>query len=161
MKALFAFVVIVVCAGCDQGSAPAVAPQQADPAVSAVAVPALVTPAEFTKSAREASSADGTYRVKWEAIGGVIPDAEPFAIAVGVARADGKALTADVRVSVDAEMPHHGHGMNLVPQVARRGTEPFFVASGLLFHMSGRWVLAVDVTESGVTERAQWYVDIE
>ena len=43
----------------------------------------------------------------------------------------------------------------------RRGKEAFFIGEGLLFHMSGRWVLAVDVSEDGVAERTEWYVDVE
>ena len=117
--------------------------------------------ADFTSAAREATSADGTYRVQWEAIGGMIPDAEPFGIAVAVTRVDGKVLSDDVTIAIDAEMPHHGHGMNLVPTVKRRGNEAFFIGEGLLFHMSGRWVLAVDVSEDGVAERTEWYVDVE
>ncbi|MFM7261724.1 MAG: hypothetical protein ACKO3W_14090, partial [bacterium] len=64
-------------------------------------------------------SADGTYRVAWEPIGGSIPDAEPFAIAIEVERVDGQDLSADVVLAADAEMQHQGHGMNLVPVVKK------------------------------------------
>ena len=110
--------------------------------------------------ARSGTSADGTYTVKWEVVGGAIPDAEPFAIAFAVTRADGKPVAADAEVFVDAEMPHHGHGMNFVPTVKRRGGDTF-LGEGLLFHMPGRWVLAIDVGEDGVRERTQWFVDVE
>ncbi len=118
---------------------------------------------------REATSADGTYIVRWEPVGGAIPDAEPFSIRMNVRRCDGASLAEDARVAVDAEMPHHGHGMNLVPSVQRaegssataRATATEFLGEGLLFHMSGRWVLAIDVSEHGVSERTQWYVDVE
>lgn len=94
-------------------------------------------------------------------MGGSIPDADPFAIAVRVRRLDGRPLVADAVLRVDAEMPHHGHGMNLVPVVKRRGEAAEFVAEGMLFHMTGRWVLSVDVEEDGIAERTQWFVDIE
>jgi hypothetical protein len=51
-----------------------------------------------------------------------------------------------------------------VPEVRRAGMADGaarFVANGLLLHMSGRWVLAVDVEEDGMLERTQWHVDIE
>lgn len=114
--------------------------------------------------AREGRSADGVYRVRWAPVGGAIPELEPFAIALEVRRTDGAALSPGAVVRVDAEMPHHGHGMNLVPEVRRAGTADGaarFVANGLLLHMSGRWVLAVDVEEDGMLERTQWHVDIE
>ncbi len=115
---------------------------------------------ELTKDAREGTSADGTYVVRWEPVDGMIPDAEPFAIRCEVRRADGKALAKDVSVLADAEMPHHGHGMNLVPTVAPAGAGKF-LATGMLLHMPGRWVIAIDVEEGGIAERTQWYVDIE
>ena len=114
-----------------------------------------------TDAARWARSADGTYIVFWEPVDGAIPDAEPFAVAIGVARVDGRALAESVVVGFDAEMPHHGHGMNLVPVIERGERAGAFVASGVLLHMPGRWVIAVDVSEDGVLERAQWDAEIE
>ena len=114
-----------------------------------------------TDAARWARSADGTYIVFWEPVDGAIPEAEPFAVAIGVARVDGRALAESVAVGFDAEMPHHGHGMNLVPVIERGERAGAFVASGVLLHMPGRWVIAVDVSENGILERAQWDAEIE
>jgi hypothetical protein len=151
--------------GCDkapapQSAAPAPAPAPAAPASAPPASAALGAPLVLPADARSGTSADGTYTVKWEVVGGAIPDAEPFAIAFAVTRADGKPVAADAEVFVDAEMPHHGHGMNFVPTVKRRGGDTF-LGEGLLFHMPGRWVLAIDVGEDGVRERTQWFVDVE
>lgn len=115
----------------------------------------------FSATSRWACSADGTYLVLWEPAGGSIPDAEPFEVLIGVARADGARLADGATVSFDAEMPHHGHGMNFTPLVERQPGEGAFIAKGALLHMPGRWVIAVDVSEGGVMERTQWYVDIE
>ena len=114
-----------------------------------------------TDAARWARSADGTYIVFWEPVDGAIPDAEPFAVAIGVARVDGRSLAENTVVGFDAEMPHHGHGMNLVPVIERGERAGAFVASGVLLHMPGRWVIAVDVSENGIIERAQWDAEIE
>lgn len=122
--------------------------------------PQSTPPLRLSDAARSGVSADGTYAVRWEIVGGTIPDAEPFAIAFAVTRTDGKPVAPDARVFVDAEMPHHGHGMNFVPTVKRQGGDTF-LGEGLLFHMPGRWVLAIDVGEDGIRERTQWYVDVE
>lgn len=114
-----------------------------------------------TDAPRWALSADGTYIVFWEPVDGAIPEAEPFAVAIGVARVDGRALAESAVVGFDAEMPHHGHGMNLVPVIERGERNGAFVASGVLLHMPGRWVIAVDVAEDGILERAQWDAEIE
>jgi len=94
-------------------------------------------------------------------MGGSIPDAEPFSIAIEVERKDGRPLASSVSVMADAEMPHHGHGMNLVPTIRNGPRAGTFVAEGLLLHMSGRWTFAIDVEEDGLLERAQWIVDVE
>ena len=136
------------------------APQSAPEAAAAPATAQAAVPT-VSSSARTARSADGTYEVSWEPVGGAIPEADPFSIAFEVRRTDGSPLEGACVVRVDAEMPHHGHGMNLVPTVRREGDAARFVADGMLFHMPGRWVLAIDVEESGLSERTQWYVDIE
>ena len=58
------------------------------------------------------------------------------------------------RLRVDAAMPGHRHGMNTDAVVTPRGGGRFD-AEGLLLHMPGRWEMHLDVTEEGVTERAQ------
>ena len=129
-----------------------------------------VAPFVLAANAIEAKSADGTYIARWEPEGGAIPDADPFTMRLGLRRADGKAIKPDARIAVDAEMPQHGHGMNLVPVVERvwsaTGTagaagEELLVAKGMLLHMTGRWVLSLDVGEDGIIERTQWYIDVK
>ena len=171
-----AVVLSILPVACERSGAPA-SPSTAAPSVESSATSASAPTAEagraapspppapvptfaLSAGARQAKSADGTYSVRWEPVDGAIPDAEPFAIRCEVVRTDGKPLSRAALVLVDAEMPHHGHGMNLVPSVAPAGAGKF-VASGMLLHMPGRWVIAIDVEEDGVAERAQWYVDIE
>lgn len=143
---------------CGKAPVPAtVPPADAAPAHSAP----IPKTAAASAIARDARSADGTYIVRWLPVNGAIPEAEVFGIAIEIVRTDGSVLAKDAVVTVDAEMPHHGHGMNLVPTVSQLDPKGNCVAEGLLFHMPGRWVLAIDVEEGGVSERTQWYVDIE
>jgi hypothetical protein len=140
---------------------PTQAPTQAPSAPQPESTSNEANPTWLTSDAREATSADATYIIRWEPIGGVIPDAEPFSIAIEVERKDGRPLASTVSVMADAEMPHHGHGMNLVPTIRTGPRVGTFVAEGLLLHMSGRWTFAIDVEEDGLLERAQWIVDVE
>ena len=117
--------------------------------------------AGFDGDAKFARSADGTYLVAWQPVGGSIPEAEPFDVRVAVARVDQGALAPDAAIAFDAEMPHHGHGMNLIPEVKRAPHAGAFVAEGMLLHMSGEWVVAIDVGEGGVSERAQWILHVD
>ncbi len=80
---------------------------------------------------------------------------------VQVMRPNGSVIETDkVVLFADAAMPHHGHGMNVVPQVTSEDGDVFLV-DGMLFHMPGRWELYFDITEDDVTERAQCVVFFE
>ena len=35
------------------------------------------------------------------------------------------------------------------------------LASNILLHMPGRWVLAMDIGEGGIFERVQWFIDVD
>ncbi len=98
-------------------------------------------------------SADGSYVVKWRVIGGTIPRADPFDVEIRIT--DAKGNPSDAWCTIDAEMPEHGHGMNVVPQM-QRTAEGHFLAKGLLLHMPGRWSILIDARIGAVTERTQF-----
>lgn len=104
-------------------------------------------------------SADAPYAIEWRVVGGELPRNEPFDVEARVFdAATGEALDA-VDLKVDAGMPHHGHGMNVVPEHRDTGIGEW-LAKGLLFHMGGEWTMTFDVTEAGVTERLQCVVTL-
>jgi hypothetical protein len=69
------------------------------------------------------------------------------------------AAGADVSVIADADMPAHGHGMNLVPRTRRVG-DGIFRVTGMLFYMPGYWEIYIDVVRRGTRERATFEVQI-
>ena len=90
----------------------------------------------------------------------VLPLNAEFEVRFQLLDREGRALDVELEdVSVDADMPEHGHGMTVHPSVRREGTE--YVAGPMLFHMSGRWEVYFDVRRGAVTERAQiaWTLD--
>jgi hypothetical protein len=90
-----------------------------------------------------------------------MPVSELCELKVRVLRPNGKVIeTEDIQLVADAAMPHHGHGMNVMPQVEAKNNGIFYV-DGMLFHMPGRWELYFDITENDVTERAQCVVFFE
>lgn len=170
ISAFAAMLALTACGGnAPSTEAPTEAPAASSPATPAASQPPADAPEElrfawsagFDGDARWTRSADGTYIVAWQPVGGTIPEAEPFDVRVAVARVDRSPLGADAAIAFDAEMPHHGHGMNLVPTCAPGAVKGVFTVGGVLLHMPGRWVIAVDVVEDGVLERAQWNVDVE
>ena len=106
---------------------------------------------------RSGTTVDASWSIKWRALEDPIPVGEPFAVEV-IVEGDSERLE-NAEILVDAEMPHHGHGMNFIPVIT--GTPELWVAQGLLFHMPGRWELSVDVMEGGRMERVQWTVEVE
>ena len=101
-----------------------------------------------------AASADATYWVDWRVVVGVIPKADPFDVEIRVTNYKTGA-PSNVQCSIDAEMPEHGHGMNVIPNMQQLGPG-HFLAKGMLLHMPGRWSIVIDATDGAMTERAQF-----
>ena len=105
---------------------------------------------------RTASSADGSYFVRWRPLAEPIPLADPFDVEVEVFEDESMSTPANFdRIIVDAGMPHHRHGMNVMPELSSE-QDGHWIARGMLFHMPGRWQLYVDLFEDGRLERTQW-----
>lgn len=62
---------------------------------------------------------------------------------------------ADAVISVDAAMPHHGHGMNLKPMTRHPLPGGERIAGPMLFHMPGAWELYIDIERDGRLSRWQ------
>ncbi|MGA0287009.1 MAG: FixH family protein [Phycisphaerales bacterium] len=156
-------VLLGICAStaCDR-SEPNASNGPADGAMASAASGERVSTADIPSEviSGEGPTAGGSYFVRWRSGPDGIPALETFSLEVDVESAAGEPLSDEASVSVDAAMPHHGHGMNFVPDVTRIGSGRYLV-EGMLFHMRGRWELFVDVERDGVLERAQWTVVLE
>lgn len=123
------------------------------------------TPEVVTRTVR---SSDGGFVVRWSTDPDPIPTADPFFITLELFADDACSVPLPLaldekvafEVAVDAAMPHHGHGMNVRPIVKAIGPARYR-ASGMLFHMPGRWELFFDCTSDGQTERAQTTIEIK
>lgn len=104
-------------------------------------------------------SNDGSWRVQWRVMMGgkqlTLPEVRKrFTIELRIESLlePKRAMRAAL---VDAQMPDHVHGMNVAPTILM--LEGGGVASeGMLFHMSGRWEVDVDIDDGETIERAQW-----
>ena len=79
----------------------------------------------------------------------VIKVGELFSLQAEVCPQGGISVTG---LKVDAGMPAHGHGMNYQPRVSRTGPGKY-AATGLMFHMPGRWQFTFDVETPAGRER--------
>ncbi|MCB9791671.1 MAG: FixH family protein [Alphaproteobacteria bacterium] len=86
-----------------------------------------------------------SYLVRWSSSPAEISSTDYFALTVEVFDiADGSTPMPELEVSVDAQMPAHGHGMTVVPTTINNG-DGTYTADPLLFHMEGHWEILVDV----------------
>ena len=79
----------------------------------------------------------------------VIRVGELFSLQAEVCPQAGTRVTG---LKVDASMPAHKHGMNYQPRVSSTGPGSY-AATGLMFHMPGRWQFTFDVETSAGRER--------
>ena len=102
-------------------------------------------------------SADGTYRIILD-FPADPPENQEFEVSGTVFTAEGP-IDKSVSVSFDAGMPHHGHGLALEVETFR---EPIgrFLTPGVRFHMKGRWLLTVDITNGPHLERARAWIRV-
>ena len=110
---------------------------------------------------QETLSNDGSWRVKWRVLVDGRESELPivrrrFTIELNIeSTRNPKELPKSVMV--DAQMPDHGHGMNVAPTIVLEKSGECR-AEGMLFHMSGRWEVDVDIDDGITVERAQWNI---
>lgn len=162
MRALGRLLLLSSClaAACDKPPAAPPAPPPTPAAAAPAPAPVAATPAHAEPRWRLLASADRGFFVRWAPEPDPIPSSEAFALLIELYldEACTKPIV-DGTLAVDAAMPHHGHGMNMRPKVESIGPGRYR-ASGLLFHMDGRWELAFDLSMAGLTERAQTTVNL-
>ena len=87
----------------------------------------------------------GNFSVSIQPVESSIERNRHFSVDVSIAPAvEGEAPGKDLKISVDADMPAHRHGMNTRPEVTKFA-ENQYRADGMLFHMGGDWVISVRV----------------
>ncbi len=96
---------------------------------------------------------DGPVQAIWQAEPNPIVVGQPFLLWVTLCPADA------VLLRVDATMPEHRHGMNYRPSIKPLG-EGRWRVEGMLWHMSGRWELRLDLQTHGQDHRLRQLVSL-
>lgn len=128
---------LVVLAACGCGSE--AAPKPTDP---------------FTRGTTRAGSFDVAWRVPDR---DRMPFNEHFSLEVRVER-EGAPVTG-AQVFARADMPAHGHGMKTEPRTVEIGDGAYRV-DGMLLHMTGHWVLSIDVVADGTAHSADFDLQV-
>lgn len=132
-------VMLVVLAGPADAQTPAtVAPTDAPP---------CVPPQEAGQQSLKKQLESGPLlQAWWRAEPSPLRVGQPFALLVTLCPAQARLLR------VDAHMPEHRHGMNYRASIKPLG-EGRWRVEGLLWHMSGRWELSLDLQSQGKEHR--------
>jgi hypothetical protein len=102
---------------------------------------------------------EGGYTVGWRVAGAARPPFNRhFELEVRVER-DG-APVEGAQVFARADMPGHGHGMQTEPRSRELGAGEYLVA-GMLMHMTGHWVLSIDVITGGTAHTVDFDLAVE
>ena len=100
-------------------------------------------------------SAQGVYRVSYQPRRGPIAVNQIHAWTLHVETADGRPVTG-ATITVDGDMPQHGHGLPTAPQVTADLGNGDYLAEGLKFHMPGWWVMDFTISAGGQTDTVRF-----
>lgn len=64
------------------------------------------------------------------------------------------------RLTMDANMPAHRHGMNYKPEISALG-DGLYEGRGFLFHMPGRWEITVSVYSEAEPSHLKFGLDVK
>ena len=96
-------------------------------------------------------SDNGLYRVSYTASNGTIPINQMHEWTLHVESADGTPVE-DAAITVEGDMPQHGHGLPTSPRVTQYLGNGDYVVEGLKFQMAGWWLMDFTITANGQTD---------
>ena len=100
-------------------------------------------------------SEQGLYQIGYTSDRGAVPVNQIQSWTLHVERADGQPVE-NATITVDGDMPQHGHGLPTRPQVTRDLGNGDYKVEGLKFHMPGWWVMDFVVTADGQSDQVRF-----
>lgn len=73
---------------------------------------------------------------------------------------DGKPVEG-AQITVDGDMPQHGHGLPTRPRVTRDLGNGDYQVEGLKFHMPGWWIVEIDIQAAGQTDHVTFNLNLD
>jgi hypothetical protein len=107
-------------------------------------------PADLDLSTTRLSN-QGAYQVSYAPRRGPIVINQIHAWTIHVATPDGRPVT-DAKITVDGDMPQHGHGLPTQPQVTKHLGNGDYLVEGMKFQMGGWWVVDFTIDAAGIRD---------
>ena len=136
------------------------------PPTSEVSAPNLSTLAISTPTSADKASTDrdyssmqlsdnGVYRVSYVASSSVIPINQMHRWTLHIETADGQ-LVENATITVDGDMPEHGHGLPTRPQMTEYLGNGDYLIEGVKFQMGGWWVMDFSITANDQSDQVHF-----
>jgi len=100
-------------------------------------------------------SEQGLYKVTYVAEINPVPINQILKWTLHVEDAEGQ-LVENATITVDGDMPQHGHGLPTRPQVTRYLGNGDYLVEGLKFHMPGWWVVDFQIEAGGQQDQVRF-----
>jgi hypothetical protein len=101
------------------------------------------------------SSENGLFKVSYTSTGDTVPVNQMHQWTLHVETADGQPVE-NATITVDGDMPQHGHGLPTRPQVTQYLGNGDYLVEGLKFQMGGWWVMDFVITAQGQSDTVQF-----
>jgi hypothetical protein len=102
---------------------------------------------------RIVESEAGAFRVSYMSDSEPVPINKVHGWRLYIETASGEPVT-DAEISIDGDMPEHGHGMPTKPRVARNLGGGVYAVEGMKFQMPGWWVVHFRISSGGTEDTA-------
>ena len=107
-------------------------------------------PSDLDYSTTRVSDND-LFRVSYTSLQDVVPVNQMHQWTLHVQTADGQPVE-NATISIDGDMPQHGHGLPTRPQVTKNLGDGKYLVEGMKFQMGGWWVMDFTISADGQTD---------
>lgn len=97
------------------------------------------------------TSDNGLFNVSYTASTGNVPVNQMHQWTLHVETSDGKPVE-DAAITVDGDMPQHGHGLPTQPRVTKNLGNGDYLVDGMKFQMGGWWLMDFTIATNGQTD---------
>ena len=101
------------------------------------------------------TTANGLYTVSYSSDQNPIPINKLHTWTLHLQTPDGKPVE-NAQISLDGDMPQHGHGLPTRPQVTEYQGDGNYKVEGLKFQMGGWWVIDFSIKANGQTDTVRF-----
>jgi hypothetical protein len=101
------------------------------------------------------STDNGLFNVSYTPANGTVPVNQMHQWTLHVETIDGQPVE-DATITLDGDMPQHGHGLPTRPQVTKYLGNGDYLVEGLRFQMGGWWVMDFVITAQGKSDTVRF-----